>query len=134
MFAVMCTLVRSSGGSKRKHLEWWVGTADVYRLTAAGSDTLQEKPVRLDFHAEDAVHANAAMLSLVDELLLPMFCSAPETLVIYWSGSKRKGKKRMRDAGGLDNESATHYERMLAVINMINLLDVWRRNSAEFLC
>jgi hypothetical protein len=123
-----------SGERKRKLLEWWSGTADVVRRDPNGTNKLQADLLRLTFHPEDASLANTAMLKLVDELLMPLLATTPATLRDFWSGSKKDGKKRAKKAGGLDNKNATHYERLLAVVHLINLLDVWRRNSSEFLC
>ena len=117
----------------RKRLLWWNGSARVMRKAPNGSTMLDAKPMQLEFHAADAPTANAAMRRLVDELLLPLFRSAPDMLVQFFTGSKKAGKKRARDAGGLSASSAQHYERMLAVVHVINILDVWRRETNEFL-
>ena len=37
------------------------------------------------------------------------------------------------DGGAVNDNSATHYERMIAVVDMINVLDVWRRGSDQYL-
>ena len=103
------------------------------RRAPNGSTKLTAEPEKLEFHATDAPIANAAMRRLVNELLLPLFQSAPDQLVQFFKGGKSKGKKRARDAGGLSCSSATHYERMLAVVHVINILDVWRRETNEFL-
>ena len=95
---------------------------------------MQADLLDLTFHTEDASVANTAMLKLVDDLLIPLLATTPATLRDFWSGSKKEGKKRAKEDGGLDNKNATHYERLIAVVHLINLLDVWRRNSNEFLC
>ena len=117
----------------RKPLPWWTGTARVMRRAPGGGKKLMAEPEMLTFLKEDAPIANKAMLRLVDELLLPLFVSAPPRLVEFLKGGKKAGKKRARDEGGLSGAVATHYERMLAVVHLINVLDVWRRESTEFL-
>ena len=46
-----------------------------------------------------------------------------------------KGKKNFKAGvakkGGLDDESATQYERLLAVVHLLSSLDVWRRNTSH---
>ncbi len=48
-------------------------------------------------------------------------------------GGKKHFKQSCKEGGGLDAESATCYERLLAVALLLTNLDVWRRNTQYFL-
>lgn len=117
---------------ERKELKWWTGVAHVIRKGPGAGQALLDEPCELRFEKAHASTANEAMLLLVDALLLPLFASTPEQVEVYFKGGKKEGKKRARDEGGLSDKAATHFERMLACVHLINLLDVWRRGTDVF--
>ena len=70
---------------------------------------------------------------MVDLMLIPLFENAPTSLRQFFFQSKKTRKKRAKDSGGMSDKCATHYERLLAVVHVLNMLDVWRRNTDHFL-
>ena len=127
------TLAKAPDG-KRKELRWFADRkAEVYRREPNGSTRLQQLPETWTFELEDAAAANDAMRVLVDCLLLPLFARCSAELEDFLKGGKEAGQKRLRERNGMRSSDAVHYQRMLAVVHVLSMLDVWRRNTSEFL-
>ena len=94
---------------------------------------LEEVPVTWKFKIEDAPFANQAILVLFDDLLIPLFMSAPMELQTFFKQSKEARRKQCKKSKGLASASARQYERILAVVHVMSMLDVWRRNTGHFL-
>jgi hypothetical protein len=73
------------------------------------------------------------MQLLVERVLVPLLDTAPSSINALLTGSKKAAKKRAHNGGGLNEEDADHYQHMLAVVHLLNTLDVWRRNTQVFL-
>ena len=117
----------------RRQLEWWSGCAEVMRRKPNCLEELTEKMEVLEFAAAHAADANEAMRTLVDTVFLPLLVGSPVPLSNYLKYGKKTGRKKLSAQGGFDDASANGYERLMATVHILNLLDIWRRNTQHFL-
>ena len=116
---------------ERRELEWWLHKAERLRRELSNSSQLYTKESRFELsHASDANKAMAILNRLLIGLLSRPSYRRVTSLFLQ---SNKHAKQFLKHNGPLSSSDAARYERIFSIGYLLLYLDVWRRNSQEFL-